>query len=148
MLVGSSIIANAIMEDYESLGRKDKETARLRAEAEALVKVSREGVEQLKKEKTAFEKLKQTEAWAATINLKQARTLAKLLSDERQGWREACARGNEKLYRVLQELNNLKAANDALLKEKAATEAAAKRQMRWRHVVPRRLKRRMLSAIS
>ncbi|KAJ0481688.1 hypothetical protein HanIR_Chr13g0645411 [Helianthus annuus] len=30
MLVGSSIIVNAIMEDYESLGRKEEETARLR----------------------------------------------------------------------------------------------------------------------
>ncbi|KAF5792406.1 hypothetical protein HanRHA438_Chr09g0417651 [Helianthus annuus] len=95
MLVRSFIIANAIMEDYESLGRKEEETARLRAEAEALVKAAREGAEQLKKEKAAFEKLKQTEAWAATAGLKQ-------------------------------ELNNLKAANAALLKEKAAAEAAAK----------------------
>ncbi|KAJ0754748.1 hypothetical protein HanPI659440_Chr09g0350291 [Helianthus annuus] len=104
----------------------DEETARLRAEAEALVKAAREGAEQLKKEKAAFEKLKQTEAWAATADLKHVRTLAKLLSDECKGWREACARENEKLFRVRQELNNVKAANAALLKEKAAAEAATK----------------------
>ncbi|KAF5805296.1 hypothetical protein HanXRQr2_Chr05g0207621 [Helianthus annuus] len=106
MLVGSSIIANAIMEDYESLGRKEEKIARLRAEAEALVKAAREGAEQLKKDKV--------------------RTLAKLLSDERKGWKEACARENEKLFRVRQELTNLKAANAALIKEKTAAEAAAK----------------------
>ncbi|MFS7997285.1 hypothetical protein Hanom_Chr12g01139921 [Helianthus anomalus] len=78
------------------------------------------------KNRAAFEKLKQTETWAATADLKQVRTLAKLLSDERKGWREACARENEKLFRVHQELNNLKAANAALLKEKATAEAAAK----------------------
>ncbi|KAJ0750167.1 hypothetical protein HanLR1_Chr05g0178781 [Helianthus annuus] len=91
MLVGSSTIANAIMEDYNVLGRREEETIRLRAEAEDMV-----------------------------------RSLTKLLSDERKGWREACARENEKLFRVRQELTNLKAANTALVKEKAAAEAAAK----------------------
>ncbi|XP_021971325.1 uncharacterized protein LOC110866466 [Helianthus annuus] len=43
MLVGSSIMANAIMEDYKVLGRKEVENTRLRAEAEALVKAAREG---------------------------------------------------------------------------------------------------------
>ncbi|MFS7916693.1 hypothetical protein Hanom_Chr03g00180321 [Helianthus anomalus] len=108
------------------LGRKEEETIRLRAEAEALVKAAREGAEQLEKYKAAFVKLKQTESWAATAGLKQVRTLAKLLSDERKGWREACARENEKLFRVCQELNNLKATNAVLLKEKAVAEAAAK----------------------
>ncbi|KAM0056798.1 hypothetical protein Hdeb2414_s0006g00222741 [Helianthus debilis subsp. tardiflorus] len=126
MLVGSFIIANAIMEDYESLGCKDEETAGLRAEAEALVKAVQEGAEQLEKERAAFKMLKQTEAWAATAGLKQVRTLTKLLSDERKGWREACARENEKLFCVLQELNNLKAANAVLMNEKGAAEAAAK----------------------
>ncbi|KAF5802909.1 hypothetical protein HanXRQr2_Chr06g0265081 [Helianthus annuus] len=126
MLVGSSIIANAIMEDYESLGHKEEETARLRAEVKALVKAAREGAEQLKNDKAAFEKLKQTEAWATTADLKQVRSLAKLLSEERKGWREACARENEKLFRVLQELNNLKATNVALMKEKAVAEVATK----------------------
>ncbi|MFS7967312.1 hypothetical protein Hanom_Chr09g00784301 [Helianthus anomalus] len=58
MLVGRSIIANAIMEDYESLGRQEEEIVRLWAEAEALVKAAREGAEQLEKDKAAFEKLK------------------------------------------------------------------------------------------
>ncbi|XP_035844467.1 uncharacterized protein LOC110933873 [Helianthus annuus] len=126
MLVGSSIMANAIIEDYRVLGHKEEETIRLRVEAEAMAKVAREGVEQLEREKAAFEKLKQTETWVATASLKQVRTLAKLLSDEHKGWREACARENEKLFRVRQELTNLKAANAALMKEKAVAEAAAK----------------------
>ncbi|KAL9997286.1 hypothetical protein Hdeb2414_s0639g00927891 [Helianthus debilis subsp. tardiflorus] len=126
LLVGSSIIANAFIEDYDVLARREEETIRLRAEAEAMVKAAREGAEQLEKYKAAFEKLKQTERWAASAGLDQVRTLAKLLSDERKGWREACARENEKLFRVRQELNNLKAANTALVKEKAAAEAAAK----------------------
>ncbi|KAF5819167.1 hypothetical protein HanXRQr2_Chr02g0074571 [Helianthus annuus] len=126
MLVGSSIIANAIMEDYHALGRREEESIRLRAEAEAMVKAAREGVEQLKKDRAAFEKLKQTETWAASADLKQVRSLAKFLSDDFKGWREACARENEKLFRVRQELNNLKAANAALVKEKVAAEAAVK----------------------
>ncbi|MFS7967303.1 hypothetical protein Hanom_Chr09g00784201 [Helianthus anomalus] len=76
-------------------GRQEEETARLWAEAEALVKAAREGAEQLEKDKVAFEKLKQTEAWAATTSLKQ-------------------------------ELNNLKAVNAALMKEKITAEAAEK----------------------
>ncbi|MFS7999576.1 hypothetical protein Hanom_Chr12g01167971 [Helianthus anomalus] len=70
MLVGSSIIANAIMEDYNVLARREEETIRLRAEAEATVKAAREGAEQLEKDKAAFEKLKQTETWAANTGLK------------------------------------------------------------------------------
>ncbi|MFS8008628.1 hypothetical protein Hanom_Chr14g01275011 [Helianthus anomalus] len=91
-----------------------------------MMKTAREGVERLKKDRATFEKLKQTETWAATAGLKQVHSLTKLLSDERKGWREACARENEKLFHVYQELTNLKAANAALMKEKAATEATAK----------------------
>ncbi|KAJ0614516.1 putative AH/BAR domain superfamily protein [Helianthus annuus] len=137
MLVGSSIMANAIMEDYKVLGRKEEETARLRAEAEELVKAAREGAEQLKREKAAFEQYKQTEEWSATAGLKQVRTLAKLLSDERKSWKETLsderkswkeswAKQNEKLFYVRQEVTNLKAANAALMKEKSAVEVVAK----------------------
>ncbi|KAJ0795403.1 hypothetical protein HanPI659440_Chr04g0150091 [Helianthus annuus] len=126
MLVGDSIIANAIMEDYNVLARREQETIRLRAQAEAMMKTAQEGVEQLVKEKAAFEKLKQTERGAASAGLEQVRSLAKLLSDERKLWKEACARENEKLFRVRRELNNLKAANAALVKEKTAVEAAIK----------------------
>ncbi|MFS7997887.1 hypothetical protein Hanom_Chr12g01147261 [Helianthus anomalus] len=126
MLVESSIIVNATMEDYNVLARREEETIWLRVKAEAMVKAAREGVKQLEKDKAAFDKLKQTETWAASADLKQVRSLAKLLSDERKGWREACARENEKLFHVRKELNNLKAANAALVKEKAAAEAAVK----------------------
>ncbi|KAJ0576344.1 hypothetical protein HanOQP8_Chr05g0180411 [Helianthus annuus] len=102
MLVGSSIMANAFMEDYKVLARREEETTWIRAEAE------------------------ETETWAATAGLKQVRSLTKLLSNERKGWREACARENEKVFCVPQELTNLKAANAALMKEKAVTEATAK----------------------
>ncbi|KAM0040432.1 hypothetical protein Hdeb2414_s0012g00393821 [Helianthus debilis subsp. tardiflorus] len=126
MLVGSSIMANAIIEGFKVLGRKEEEIVHLRAEAEATARAAREGAEQLKKDRAAFEKLKQTEAWAATTGLKQVRTLAKLLSDERKSWKEACARENEKFFRIHQELTNLKAANASLIKERVAAEAASK----------------------
>ncbi|KAJ0780974.1 hypothetical protein HanPI659440_Chr06g0243961 [Helianthus annuus] len=125
MLVGSSIMENAIMEDYKVLGRKEVENTRLRAEAEALVKAAREGAEQLEREKAAFEQYKQIEEWAATAGLKQVRTLAKLLSDEHKSWKESWAKQNEKLFCVRQELSNLKAANTALVKEKSAAETVA-----------------------
>ncbi|KAF5795066.1 hypothetical protein HanXRQr2_Chr08g0335401 [Helianthus annuus] len=136
MLVGSSIVANAIMEDYNVLGCREEETARLRAEAEELVKAAREGAEQLKRVKAAFEQHKQTEKWAATAALKQVRTLAKLLSDERKSWKETLsndrkswkeswAKQNETLFRVRQDMTNAKVANVALVKEKAAAEAVA-----------------------
>ncbi|KAF5798469.1 hypothetical protein HanXRQr2_Chr07g0293271 [Helianthus annuus] len=116
---------------------RSEENARLRAEAEVLVRAAREGAEQLEKEKAAFEQYKQTEEWAATAGLKQVRTLAKLLSnerkswkeslsDERKSWKEFWAKQNEKLFRVRQEVTNLKAANVALMKEKTAAEAVAK----------------------
>ncbi|KAJ0433216.1 hypothetical protein HanIR_Chr17g0867771 [Helianthus annuus] len=108
----------------------------MRAEAVELVKAAREGAEQLKREKAAFEQYKQTEEWAATAGLKQVRTLAKLFSDERKSWKEflsnerkswkeSWAKQNEKLFRDRQELTNVKAANVALVKEKAAAEAVA-----------------------
>ncbi|KAM0016095.1 hypothetical protein Hdeb2414_s0031g00709141 [Helianthus debilis subsp. tardiflorus] len=77
MLVGSSIIANEFMEDYNVLARREEETIRLRAEAEAMVKAAREGAEQLEREKAAFEKLKQTERWAASAGLEKAEAAAK-----------------------------------------------------------------------
>uniref|UniRef100_A0A251SQW1 Uncharacterized protein n=1 Tax=Helianthus annuus TaxID=4232 RepID=A0A251SQW1_HELAN len=136
MLVGSSIVVNAILEDYKVLGRREEEVARLRAEAEELVRAASAGAEQLEKDRAAFEKQKQTEEWAATAELKQVRTLAKLLSDERKSWNEklsderkswkaSWAKQNETLFRVRQELTNAKAANVALGKEKAAAEAIA-----------------------
>ncbi|KAF5781196.1 hypothetical protein HanXRQr2_Chr11g0480651 [Helianthus annuus] len=174
MLVGSSIVANAILEDYKVLGRREEEAARLRAEAEELVKVARAGAEQLEKDRAAFEKQKQTEEWAATAELKQVRTLAKLLSDERKSWKVSWDKQNETLFHVRQELTNAEAANAALGKEKAAAEAIAvkvveaearlakalegakeagaraarllKRLRRGRAVLLRLLKKRMLSA--
>ncbi|KAJ0534871.1 hypothetical protein HanIR_Chr09g0424561 [Helianthus annuus] len=67
MFVGSSVVANAIMEDYKLLSRREEEAARMRAEAEKLVRAARAGAEQLEKDKAAFEKHKQTEEWAAFI---------------------------------------------------------------------------------
>uniref|UniRef100_A0A251UVL6 Uncharacterized protein n=1 Tax=Helianthus annuus TaxID=4232 RepID=A0A251UVL6_HELAN len=136
MLMGSSIMANAIMKDYQALGRKEEEAARLRAEAEELVRAARAGAERLENDMAAFEKHKQTEEWAATADLKQVRTLAKLLSDERKSWNEklsderkswkvSWAKQNETLFRVRQELINVKEANAALSKEKVAAEAVA-----------------------
>ncbi|KAJ0524982.1 hypothetical protein HanHA300_Chr09g0306731 [Helianthus annuus] len=134
MLVGTSIVANAILEDYKVLGRREEDVARMRAEAEKLVQAARAGAEQLEKVKAAFEKQKQTSEWAATAQLKQVRTLAKLLADERKSWNEklsnerkkwneSWAKQNNVLFHTRQELANVKAANVALGSEKAAAEA-------------------------
>ncbi|KAJ0832501.1 hypothetical protein HanPSC8_Chr15g0679491 [Helianthus annuus] len=134
MLVGTSIVANAILEDYNVLGRREEEAARMRAEAEKLVEAARAGAEQLEKDKAAFEKQKQTSEWAAAAQLKQVRTLAKLLADERKSWNEkmsnerkkwnaSWAKQNDILFHARQELTNAKAANATLSQEKAAAEA-------------------------
>ncbi|KAJ0593884.1 hypothetical protein HanHA300_Chr03g0102451 [Helianthus annuus] len=134
MLVGSSIVANAILEDYKVLGRREEEAARMRAEAEKLFEAARAGAEQLEKEQAAFEKQKQTSEWAAAAQLKQVRTLAKLLADERKSWNEkmsnerkkwnaSWAKQNDILFHTRQELTNAKAANATLSQEKAAAEA-------------------------
>ncbi|MFS7948439.1 hypothetical protein Hanom_Chr06g00560031 [Helianthus anomalus] len=68
MLVGGSIIPNAVLEDYNILARREEETIRLRTQAEVMMKVVREGAEQLEKETTAFKKLKQTKMWAASAS--------------------------------------------------------------------------------
>ncbi|KAJ0779986.1 hypothetical protein HanPI659440_Chr06g0232581 [Helianthus annuus] len=136
MLVGTSIVANAILEDYKVLGRREEDAARMRAEAEKLVQVARAGAEQLEKDKAAFEKQKQTSEWAAAAQLKQVRSLAKLLADERKRWEEissnerkkwneSWAKQNNLLFHTRQELANAKAANVALGNEKAAAEAAS-----------------------
>ncbi|KAJ0575790.1 hypothetical protein HanPSC8_Chr05g0193861 [Helianthus annuus] len=92
MLVGGSIVANAILEDYTALARREEETIQLKAKAEALMKTAQVAEEHLEKQKAEFEKLKKTEEWAAFSG----------------------------------ELNNLKAANANLVKEKTAAEVAAK----------------------
>ncbi|KAJ0883498.1 hypothetical protein HanPSC8_Chr10g0422231 [Helianthus annuus] len=118
------------------LSTMEEEVARLRAEAEELVKAARAGAEQLERDRAAFEKQKQTAEGAATAELIQVRTLAKLLSDERKSWnekfsnerkkwKESWAKQNDNLFRARQELTNAKAANAALGKEKAAAEAIA-----------------------
>uniref|UniRef100_A0A251SEA8 Uncharacterized protein n=1 Tax=Helianthus annuus TaxID=4232 RepID=A0A251SEA8_HELAN len=134
MLVGTSIVANAILEDYKVLGRREEDAARMRAEAEKLVQAARVGAEQLEKDRAAFEKQKQTSEWAAAAQLKQVRTLAKLLVDERKSWNEkmsnerkkwnaSWAKQNDILFHARQELTNAKAANATLRQEKAAAEA-------------------------
>ncbi|XP_022023959.1 uncharacterized protein LOC110924236 [Helianthus annuus] len=64
-------MVNAIMEDYQALGRREEESVRLRVEAEELVRAARAGAEQHEKNKAAFEKHKLIEEWAATAELKQ-----------------------------------------------------------------------------
>ncbi|KAF5802108.1 hypothetical protein HanXRQr2_Chr06g0255751 [Helianthus annuus] len=134
MLVGTSIVANAILEDYKVLGRREEDAARMRAEAEKLVEAARAGAEQLEKDKAAFEKQKQTSEWAAAAQLKQVRTLAKLLADGRKSWNEkmsnerkkwdaSWAKQNDILFHARQELTNARAANATLSQEKAAAEA-------------------------
>ncbi|KAM0012016.1 hypothetical protein Hdeb2414_s0057g00758571 [Helianthus debilis subsp. tardiflorus] len=91
-----------------------------------MMKTAQVAEERLVKQKAEFEKLKQTEEWTASSGLQQVRSLANLLIEERKLWKEACATENEKFFRHYQELNNLKAANASLVKEKTAAETAAK----------------------
>ncbi|XP_021995681.1 uncharacterized protein LOC110892848 [Helianthus annuus] len=58
--------------NYKVLGRREEEAARLRAEAEELVKAARTGAEQLKRDRAAFDKQKQTAEWAELMNVKAA----------------------------------------------------------------------------
>ncbi|KAJ0742551.1 putative AH/BAR domain superfamily protein [Helianthus annuus] len=113
MLVRSSIVANAILEDYKVLGRREEEAARLRAKAEELVKAARAGAEQLERDRAAFDKQKKTADWNEKF------------SNERKKWNESWAKQNDNLFRARQELTNAKAANAALGKEKAAAEVIA-----------------------
>ncbi|KAM0026074.1 hypothetical protein Hdeb2414_s0020g00553931 [Helianthus debilis subsp. tardiflorus] len=108
MLVGSSIIAHAIMEDYNVLALKEEETIRLRSEAEAIVKGAREGAEQLEKDKAAFEKLKRTETWVASAGLKQEKAAVEAAAKEAEVRSAKALRDAEsnriKLKKVMEEL--------------------------------------------
>ncbi|KAJ0680765.1 hypothetical protein HanPI659440_Chr16g0628021 [Helianthus annuus] len=78
----------------------------------------------LAKEKVDFEAYKRTEEWSAFATNKQVRSLTKLLSQERKLWNKACARDNDKFYRLHQEIINFKAANAGLEDKEAAVVAA------------------------
>ncbi|KAF5790875.1 hypothetical protein HanXRQr2_Chr09g0388221 [Helianthus annuus] len=102
------------------------ESARVKEEAAAAMKKVQAAEERLAKQKADFESYKRTEQWAAAAGHQHVRSLTHLLAEERKLWKEDCARENENFYRLRQEINNLKAANAALAKEKAATEATMK----------------------
>ncbi|KAJ0499829.1 hypothetical protein HanHA89_Chr13g0538281 [Helianthus annuus] len=128
MLVGSSIVANAILEDYKVLGRREEEAARMRAEAEKLVEAARAGAEQLEKDKAAFEKQKQTSEWAATVQLKQelanARAANVALGNEKAAAEAASAKALQAKDEALKALEEAKAAGARA--SKALEEAAEK----------------------
>ncbi|KAF5810524.1 hypothetical protein HanRHA438_Chr04g0180171 [Helianthus annuus] len=86
----------------------------------------RAAVERLAKEKVEFETYKMTEEWVAVVVHIQVWSLTKLLSQERKIWNEACVREDEKIYRLRQEIMNLKAANAGLEKREVAKVAAMK----------------------
>ncbi|KAJ0944713.1 hypothetical protein HanPSC8_Chr03g0119911 [Helianthus annuus] len=117
MLVGTSIVANAMLEDYKVLSRGEEEAVRLRAEAEKLVQAARAGAEQLEKDKAAFEKQKQTSEWAATAQLKQELANAKAAN---------VALGNEKAAAEAASAKTLQAKDEALKALEEAKEAGAR----------------------
>ncbi|MFS7927416.1 hypothetical protein Hanom_Chr04g00308811 [Helianthus anomalus] len=107
MLVGSSIIANAVMEDYKVLGHKEEENVRLQAEGEALVKAARQELTNLK---------------AANAALVKEKTLAEVAVKES---REAEARSAKELEEAVADRNNLnKVVED--LKNRTEAEARAR----------------------
>ncbi|MFS7894410.1 hypothetical protein Hanom_Chr00s001662g01685031 [Helianthus anomalus] len=71
LLVGVSLVANAILEDWASLARREEETIWLRGEANTLMKTAQALEERLNKQKAEFDALKKTEEWAASSCLKQ-----------------------------------------------------------------------------
>ncbi|XP_035831982.1 uncharacterized protein LOC110870406 [Helianthus annuus] len=101
MLVGSSIVANAILEDYKVLGRREEEAACMRAEAEKLVRT------------------------LAKLLADERKRWEEISSNERKKWNESWAKQNNLLFHTRQELAKAKAANVALGNEKTAAEAAA-----------------------
>ncbi|KAJ0860677.1 hypothetical protein HanRHA438_Chr13g0626251 [Helianthus annuus] len=131
MLVGTSIVANAILEDYKVLGRREEEATRMRAEAEKLVEAARVGAEQLEKDKAAFEKQKQTSEWAAAAQLKQELTNAKAanatLSQEKAA---AEAVSVKALQAKVDALKALEEAKEAGARASKAHEEAAEKESR------------------
>ncbi|MFS7919921.1 hypothetical protein Hanom_Chr03g00218281 [Helianthus anomalus] len=135
LLVGVSLVANAILEDWASLARREEETIWLRGEANTLMKTAQALEERLNKQKAEFDALKKTEEWAASSCLKQVRSLTNLLPEEHNLWKEACARENENLYHLRQELNNLKAANATQEAEARSTAVVKEAEARGAVVV-------------
>ncbi|KAJ0792780.1 hypothetical protein HanOQP8_Chr01g0021821 [Helianthus annuus] len=99
-LVFGSLVANTILNNWSSLARKEEESVRLKEEAAAAMKKVEAVEERLAKQKADFEAYKRTEQWAATASHQQVRSLTNLLAEERKLWKEACARENEKFYRL------------------------------------------------
>ncbi|KAJ0438600.1 hypothetical protein HanHA300_Chr16g0615871 [Helianthus annuus] len=118
MLVGGSIIANAILEDYTSMAlREEEETIQRREKAEALMKNAQAAEERLEKQKAEFETLKKTEEWVESSGLKQAvnTTLVKEKTAAEADAKEAEARSaaalKEAEVRVAATVKELKDAN-------------------------------------
>ncbi|KAJ0623224.1 hypothetical protein HanIR_Chr01g0029441 [Helianthus annuus] len=125
-LVSGSLVVNAILNDWSSLARREEEFVRLKEEVAAAMKNMQAAEERLAKQKADFKAYKRTKQWAAAAGHQQVRSLTNLLAEERKLWKEACARENEKFYRLRQKINNLKVANATFAKEKAASEATMK----------------------
>ncbi|MFS8003077.1 hypothetical protein Hanom_Chr13g01209651 [Helianthus anomalus] len=125
-LVSGSLVANAILDEWSYLTRREKDYARLKEEVAAAMKKVQAAEERLANQKADFEAYKRKKQWAIAAGHQQVRSLTNLLAEKRKLWKEACAGENERFYRLRQEINNLKAANATLAKEKAATEATMK----------------------
>ncbi|KAJ0789961.1 hypothetical protein HanPI659440_Chr05g0209541 [Helianthus annuus] len=131
MLIGSSIVANAILEDYKVLGRREEEAARMRGEAEKLVEAARAGAVQLEKDRAAFEKQKQTAEWAAAAQLKQELTNAKAanvaLGQEKAAAEAIAVKAQQAKTEALKALEEAKEAGARAAK---ALEEAAEKESR------------------
>ncbi|XP_022007579.1 uncharacterized protein LOC110906811 [Helianthus annuus] len=106
-------MANAIMEDYKVLGRKEEETARLRAEAEVMAQAAREGAEQLEKEKVAFEKQNQEVTNLKAVNAALVKETAAAEAAAKEA-KEVEARGAKALEEADADRNNLNKAVQGL----------------------------------
>ncbi|KAF5786905.1 hypothetical protein HanRHA438_Chr10g0459331 [Helianthus annuus] len=130
MLVGGSIVANAIMEDYTTLARREEETIWLRAQEEAMMKTTQAAEAAnaaLVKEKTAAE---------AAVKEAETRSVTALKEAEAHAAKELVDANADrtKLNKVVEELQE---ARDGLATSlvKVTDDHAWMRQHGIRHIV-------------
>ncbi|XP_035839034.1 translation initiation factor IF-2-like [Helianthus annuus] len=129
----SSIVANAILEYYKALGRREEEAARLRAEAEELVKAIRAGAEQLERDRAAFDKQKQTAEWAAAnVALGKEKAAAEVIAVKAQ-------HAEARAVKALEEAKEAGARVAKALEEAKERESRSAKALEEANVEPTRL---------
>ncbi|KAJ0699338.1 hypothetical protein HanRHA438_Chr10g0438841 [Helianthus annuus] len=106
-----------VQKGWDAVEASKKEVAEEKAQVAALRA-------KLEPDKAKFEDDQKTEEWSAMGWKKKAEAKVALLAEERNRWKEACERDNNKKRTLRNEAVNLKAEIERLKKEKADAEAA------------------------